>query len=127
MNVEISKKFRFESAHYLPGFPEGHKCRRMHGHSFEVEVFVEGPVAPHSGVVIDYGDVKRVVKPVIDALDHRVLNELGEAWDAPLLRNPTSEHIAIWLYHRLEDELPGLSCVKVYETCTSSCAYRGKS
>ena len=92
MKAEISKKFRFESAHYLPGFPEGHKCRRMHGHSFEVEIFVEGEIGAQTGVVIDYGDIKRVVKPVVDALDHRVLNELGDEWGAaatqPHFRKP---------------------------------------
>lgn len=117
--MEIVKSFGFESAHYLPRLPETHKCRRMHGHSFHFEIHVEGPVDPDLGWVIDFGEISRIVKPLVDELDHRVLNEIEG------LENPTSERIAIWLWQRIKPNLPGLSRVVVRETCTARCEYKG--
>lgn len=119
MRVRLSKSFTFEAAHSLPTFPEGHKCRRLHGHSFGVEVVVEGEVNPELGYLVDYGDIKRAITPVEGALDHRHLNEIEG------LENPTSEVIAGWIWERVAPELPMLSAVIVRETCTSRCEYRG--
>jgi len=119
MRVRLSKSFTFEAAHSLPTFPEGHKCRRLHGHSFGVEVVVEGDVDPKLGYLVDYGDIKRAITPIEDALDHRHLNEIEG------LENPTSEVIAVWIWQRVAPELPMLSAVIVRETCTSRCEYRG--
>jgi|SRR6056297_2289921 len=121
MRVRLAKTFGFEAAHFLPSFPEGHKCRRMHGHSFKVDVIVEGEVDPEKGYLIDYGDIKKVIKPIEDALDHRVLNEIEG------LENPTSEVIAGWVWDRAAQGLAMLSEVIVHETCTSRCEYRGPS
>lgn len=120
MRVRLGKTFGFEAAHFLPCFPEGHKCRRMHGHSFKVEVVVEGEMDPAKGYLIDYADIKKATAPIEDALDHRVLNEIDG------LENPTSEVIAVWIWERLAGELPMLSEVIVHETCTSRCSYRGE-
>jgi len=117
--MEIIKSFRFEAAHYLPKLPETHKCRRMHGHSFKFDVHVEGPLDPELGWVMDFGDISRLVKPLVEELDHYLLNEI------PGLENPTSEVIAVWIWNRLKPELPGLSRIVVYETCTARCEYRG--
>ncbi|MEQ9616959.1 MAG: 6-carboxytetrahydropterin synthase QueD [Phycisphaerales bacterium] len=119
MRVRLVKGFDFEAAHWLPTFPEGHKCRRMHGHSFRVEVIVEGDVPEEQGFLMDYGDIKAAIAPVRDALDHRVLNEIGG------LENPTSEVIARWVWEKLRDDLPLLSEIVVHETCTSRCHYSG--
>ena len=119
MRVRLSKTFRFESAHFLPCFPEGHKCRRMHGHSFRVEVVVAGEVPDGRGYLVDYADIGAAVKPVIDRLDHRVLNEIDG------LENPTSEVIAAWVWEQIAEALPLLDAVIVYETCTSRCEYGG--
>lgn len=126
MQVELSKTFRFEAAHYLPQMPEGHKCRRVHGHSFEVEVHVKGAVNPETGILIDFADIKRHTKPYIDMLDHYFLNEVGEEKGIAYLKNPTSENIAIWLFEELKPKLPMLDCIVVHETCTSKCIYRGE-
>ena len=123
MPVIISKQFRFEAAHHLPAFPEGHKCRRLHGHSFVVEVKCEGTIDPNTGVLIDFGEIKAVVKPMIDGLDHQCLNDLAEKLDIPLLKNPTSENIAKWLYREIKPKLTSLRSVMVFETCTTSCEY----
>jgi len=123
--VEIVKDFRFEAAHWLPNFPDGHKCRRLHGHSFLIEVHVTGPVDPHTGIVMDFGDVKTLVSPLVDRLDHYCLNELGQAWADPLMTNPTSENLARWFWRELVGVLPGLSLIVVHETCTSRCRYLG--
>jgi 6-pyruvoyltetrahydropterin/6-carboxytetrahydropterin synthase len=123
--MQIVKTFRFEAAHWLPHFPDGHKCRRLHGHSFEVEVVVAGPVDEHTGVVMDFGELKRVVSPLIDRLDHYCLNELGAQLNDPLLSNPTSENVARWFWRELKPLLPLLDEVIVHETCTSRCMYRG--
>lgn len=117
--MEIFKEFRIEAAHRLPHVPEGHKCRRLHGHSFRIRVHVHGPVDPHAGWVMDFAEVSAAFAPVFDQLDHRYLNEV------PGLENPTSEVLARWVWDRLAGALPGLSRVVVHETCTSGCEYRG--
>lgn len=119
MRVRLSKRFSFEAAHWLPTFPEGHKCRRLHGHSFHVEIVVEGDMPRERGFLIDYGDIKRATEPIEAALDHRCLNEIGG------LENPTSEMIAVWIWERLRPSLPQLAEVVVEETCTTRCVYRG--
>jgi 6-pyruvoyltetrahydropterin/6-carboxytetrahydropterin synthase len=117
--VEIFKEFRIEAAHLLPNVPEGHKCRRLHGHSFRIGVHVEGTVGDDTGWVMDFADLSAAFAPLFDQLDHRYLN------DVPGLENPTSEHLARWVWDRLVPDLPGLSRVVVRETCTSGCSYSG--
>lgn len=119
MRSRLCKSFTFEAAHWLPTFPDGHKCRRMHGHSFQVEVWIEGEVPLERGYLVDYGDIKAAIAPIEDALDHRCLN------DVPGLGNPTSEMIAKWIWDRLIPTLPMLVEIVVRETCTARCAYRG--
>lgn len=113
--TEISKEFSFEAAHRLPGVPEGHKCSRLHGHSFRVIITVTGPLDPTCAWIVDYADIKAAFAPLHDALDHRYLNEVEG------LENPTSEIIAAWIFERFH--LPGVKLVRVEvkETCTSSC------
>lgn len=118
-NVELVKDFRFEAAHFLPNVPEGHKCRRIHGHSFRGEVAVRGPLDPALGWVMDFADLKRVVDPIVYRLDHYLLNDIEG------LENPTSEVLAIWIWNRLAGSLPLLSRVTIEETCTSRCHYYG--
>jgi 6-pyruvoyltetrahydropterin/6-carboxytetrahydropterin synthase len=119
----ITKKFDFEAAHWIPAFPEGHKCRRMHGHSFKVEVKLRGALDPELGILMDFADIKSVVKPYIEYLDHDCLNDLGERDGIPHLQNPTSENICLWLYQELSPKLPMLYSVVVCETCTSACEF----
>jgi len=118
--VELYKQFTFEAAHRLPHVPDGHKCARLHGHSFGVELRVTGPIDPQLGWVMDFADIKERFAPLHAQLDHRYLNEL------PGLENPTSENLARWIWDRLKPTLPGLSAVQVRETCTSGCIYRGE-
>ena len=118
--MEIYKEFMFEAAHRLPNVPEGHKCGRLHGHSWKGTLYVEGPVGAESGWVIDYAEIKRVFQPVYEQLDHQYLNEI------PGLENPTSEVLAKWIWDRLKPELPELSRVRINETCTTGCIYRGE-
>ncbi len=117
--MELFKEFTFEAAHHLPKTPEGHKCRRLHGHSFRVRIAVEGPVDPATGWIMDFADIKRAFQPIMDRLDHYCLN------DIPGLENPTSEVIAKWIWAELKPGLPQLSEVRLWETCTAGCAYRG--
>jgi 6-pyruvoyltetrahydropterin/6-carboxytetrahydropterin synthase len=119
MRVRLIKTFGFEAAHFLPDFPDGHKCRRMHGHSFKVDVVIEGEIAAGKSYLMDYGDIKAAIDPVEMRLDHHCLNEVGG------LENPTSEMIASWLWDKLKPGLPLLAEIIVYETCTSRCEYRG--
>jgi 6-pyruvoyltetrahydropterin/6-carboxytetrahydropterin synthase len=118
--VEIFKQFTIESAHLLPNLPEGHKCRRLHGHSFRIEVHVSGPVTAREGWVLDFADIGAAFKPLFEQLDHRYLNEIAG------LENPTSENLARWIWQRLKPTLPALSAVVVRETCTTGCVYRGE-
>jgi len=117
--MEIFREFTFEAAHRLPNVPDGHKCARLHGHSYRVEVHVSGDVGAMSGWVMDFADIKAAFVPLADQLDHRYLNEV------PGLENPTSEVLARWIWLRLADQLP-LSAVAVRETCTAGCIYRGE-
>lgn len=118
MNLELRKTFQFEAAHLLPRLPESHKCRRLHGHSFQAEVVVAGPCDPTLGWVMDYADVSAAFKPLWEMLDHSYLNEI------PGLENPTSENIAVWIWERLKPRLPNLKEIVVAETCTARCVYR---
>jgi 6-pyruvoyltetrahydropterin/6-carboxytetrahydropterin synthase len=120
MIVRLTREFTFEAAHYLPRAPEGHKCRRLHGHSFRVEVMVEGPVDPETGWFLDYGVIREQVEPIRARLDHYCLNEIEG------LENPTSEHLARWIWERLKPSLPSLARIVVAETCESRCEYEGR-
>lgn len=115
----LHKKFRFEAAHLLPHVPPGHKCARLHGHSFRATVWVEGEVGAESGWVMDFADLTTAFAPLHDRLDHRYLNEVDG------LANPTSENLAMWIWDHLIAALPGLVRVDVDETCTSGCRYEG--
>lgn len=119
MNVTLRKSFQFEAAHLLPKLPADHKCRRLHGHSFKVELAVSGPCDPTLGWLIDYAEISAAFRPLWEQLDHRYLNEV------PGLENPTSEQIALWIWDRLLPRLPQLSEVVVAETCTAQCEFRG--
>ena len=119
MEIELRKTFQFEAAHHLPHLPEAHKCRRLHGHSFKVEIAVAGECDPRLGWLMDYAEIAEAFKPLWEQLDHRYLNEVVG------LENPTSENIAFWIWGRLKPELPLLAEVAVAETCTARCVYRG--
>jgi 6-pyruvoyltetrahydropterin/6-carboxytetrahydropterin synthase len=120
MIVELVKEFRFESAHRLPNVPAGHKCARLHGHSFVCEVTVRGAVNPQTGWFIDYGDIAAAYEPLRLQLDHYYLNEIDG------LENATSENLARWIWERLEGRLPGLYRITIRETCTTRCDYYGE-
>jgi 6-pyruvoyltetrahydropterin/6-carboxytetrahydropterin synthase len=118
--VEIFKTFTLESAHRLPNVPPGHKCARVHGHSFRVELHVSGPLDPQLGWVMDFAEIKQAFEPLFQRLDHRYLN------DVPGLENPTSEVLARYIWRELQPALPQLSRVVVHETCTSGASFAGE-
>lgn len=116
--MELAREFRAEAAHWLPCVPVGHKCRRLHGHSYRITVYVEGPVG-EDGMVCDFADIDEAVQPIIDEyLDHRLLNDT--------IDNPTSENVARWLWGQIEPRLPGLAGVTVAETCRSAATVRAQ-
>ncbi|MFM7213409.1 MAG: 6-carboxytetrahydropterin synthase QueD [Verrucomicrobiota bacterium] len=117
--MQLRRTFQFEAAHRLPHVPTGHKCARLHGHSFQVEIVVDGPVDQKMGWVMDYADIKAAFAPLHQRLDHHYLNEI------PGLENPTSERIAEWIWSELQPALPLLTEIVVAETCTARCVYRG--
>lgn len=117
--MDLSREFRFEAAHWLPRLPPDHASASLHGHSYHVEVGVSGPVDGHLGWVVDFADIKAAVRPVIEMLDHRCLNEIDG------LSNPTAENLAGWLWERLAPRLPLLAVVAISQTCTPGCAFRG--
>jgi 6-pyruvoyltetrahydropterin/6-carboxytetrahydropterin synthase len=118
--MDLRKTFQIEAAHRLPNVPTGHKCARLHGHSWSIEVAIEGPVGDDTGWVMDYADLKAAFQPIHDRIDHNYLNEI------PGLENPTSERLAVWLWNELKPRLPLLSELVIAETCTSRCVYRGR-
>ena len=119
MTMELRKTFQFEAAHLLPHLPKSHKCRRLHGHSFKVEIAVAGQCHPKLGWVMDYAEMAEAFQPIWQKLDHNYLNEIRG------LENPTSENLALWIWEKLKPRLPLLTEVVVAETCTARCIYRG--
>ena len=118
-SVRLVRGFSFEAAHRLPNAPALSKCRRLHGHSFHVELVCEGRIDPETGWLLDFADIKRAFEPTFDRLDHQYLN------DVEGLENPTAENLARWIWTRIKPRLPLLTQVGVAETCTSRCEYRG--
>jgi 6-pyruvoyltetrahydropterin/6-carboxytetrahydropterin synthase len=118
--AELTRSYEIDAAHRLPSVPKGHKCARMHGHGFRIEVTVRGKVGRRTGWVTDFADIDGAARPVIDSLDHRTLNDL------PGLANPTSELLAAWIWEKLAPHLPGLHEVAVSESARARCAYRGE-
>lgn len=119
MIFRLTKDFRFEAAQTLPKVPPEHKCGRMHGHSFKVEVTVEGPIDPETGWVYDHARISRVMGPLLDVLDHAYLNDIEG------LENPTIELMAHWFWGKLAPELPGLREIVIHETPSARCSYSG--
>jgi len=117
--MDVFRVFQIEAAHKLPHVPAGHKCARIHGHSFRIEIHVSGFVGEHSGWVMDFADLRIAFQPLFERLDHRYLNDIEG------LENPTSEILAKWIWQRLKSGLPELSKVVVQETCNAGCIYRG--
>ncbi|MCB0376963.1 MAG: 6-carboxytetrahydropterin synthase QueD [Bdellovibrionales bacterium] len=117
--MEIFKIFNIEAAHRLPNLPADHKCSRIHGHSFFVEIHCRGDLQQPQGWVLDFADIKKTFAPIYEQLDHNYLNEISG------LENPTSENLARWIWQKLKPNLPSLSKVVIRETCTSGCIYQG--
>lgn len=117
--VRITQGFTFEAAHFLPNVTETHRCRRMHGHSYRVDLTLEGPVDPVTGFVVDFFDVEAAFGPLLKQLDHYCLNDIEG------LENPTAEIIAAWIWARTKPLLPLLATVRVYETPMSFAEYAG--
>jgi len=117
--MDIFNVFYLEASRRLPRLPAEHPCSRLHGHSFRVEVWVSGPLDPELGWVRDFADLQAAWQPIHAALDHGYLNDIAG------LENPTSEHLAIWIWDHLKLTLPGLARVGVMETHASGCRYSG--
>lgn len=118
--MEVYKEFQMECAHLLPKVPPGHKCGRLHGHSYRIQIYVQGTVTEETGWIVDFAEIKRAFQPLYDQLDHWYLNEVKG------LENPTSENLARWIWKRLKPALPILSKIIVSETCTTGCIYQGE-
>lgn len=118
--MEIYKAFTIEAAHRLPNLPHDHKCSRLHGHSFRIEIHVSGDVDEATGWVIDFADISQAFRPLFECLDHHYLNDIDG------LENPTSENMAKWVWQKLKSDLPLLSSVVIQETCTAGCIYSGE-
>lgn len=116
MNTLVFKDFTFESAHRLPLVPDGHKCGRLHGHSYKVRLNLIGEISD-LGWFIDFGDLKTVFKPIYEQLDHHYLNDIEG------LSNPTAENLARWIYDKFLPHCEYLMSVEVMETCTCGALY----
>lgn len=123
MYYEISKKLYFEAAHYLPNVPDGHKCKNMHGHSYCVEIFCVGICLTEQGFLVDFADISKYAKPIVELLDHSVINEIGINTNNELLKNPTAENIAKYFYDMLINDISYISKVTIQETPNSFASY----
>lgn len=118
--MDIFRIFHLQCSRRLPALPESHPCSRLHGHSFRVELTVSGDIDPTLGWVLDFADIEAAWQPIHATLDHRHLNDIAG------LENPTSEHLATWLWQQIRPALPGLSQIRVMETHDSGCTYHGQ-
>lgn len=118
--MEIYKEFSFDSAHFLPNVPEGHKCKNMHGHTYKLRVFLQGKPDPQMGWIMDFKDLKDRLAPVIDQLDHKLINDIEG------LENPTAENITVWIWQQIKPVLPQLHRLELYETPTTGVIYSGE-
>jgi len=116
----LYKEFTFDSAHFLPHVPDGHKCKNIHGHTYRLRVWLQGKPDAALGWIIDFAELKKIIKPVVTELDHKLMNEL------PGLENPTCELIAVWIWNRLKPELPAMHRIELHETPTSGVIYEGE-
>ena len=115
----IFKKFSFDSAHFLPNVPDGHKCKEMHGHTYHLTIYIEGELENHLDWVMDFSELKGIVSPIINAIDHKVLNDIKG------LENPTCENLAIWIWKKIKPQIPSLKRIELNETLTSGVIYEG--
>ena len=111
--MQIFKTFYFDSAHFLPNVPEDHKCRQMHGHTYKLIIYISGSNDNHEGWIVDFAELKNRINPVIELVDHKVLNEIKG------LENPTCENIAKWLWENIKKDFPSLSKLELHETPTT--------
>ena len=118
--MEIFKQFTFDSAHFLPNVAPDHKCRALHGHTYRLVAYFKGELDKELGWVIDFAEVKRVIDPVVNIVDHHLLNDIAG------LENPTCEILAIWLWDKIKPNIPALSKIELHETPTSGVVYEGK-
>jgi len=116
----IFKQFTFDAAHFLPQVPDGHKCKNLHGHTYHLTVYVDATVDLQTGWVMDFGELKQLMNPILQLIDHQLLNEV------PGLENPTAENLAIWIWNKLQPSLPALSKIELKETPTSGVVYDGR-
>ncbi|NND08593.1 MAG: 6-carboxytetrahydropterin synthase QueD [Saprospiraceae bacterium] len=117
--MKIFKKFTFDSAHFLPMVPDGHKCKETHGHTYQMTAVFEGKLDEELEWVIDFAEIKGVINPIIDRIDHKLLNDIEG------LQNPTCEVIAIWLWNQIKPEIHMLCQIQLNETPTSGVIYEG--
>ena len=117
--MEIFKVYYFDSAHYLPNVPPDHKCRNMHGHTYKLIVFISGSSNNDMGWVMDFSDLKKTIQPIIESVDHKILNEI------PGLKNPTCENIAKWLWEKIIIKIPEVTKIELHETPTTGVIYSG--
>ncbi|NNF33410.1 MAG: 6-carboxytetrahydropterin synthase QueD [Saprospiraceae bacterium] len=118
--MQIFKTFTFDSAHFLPNVPDGHKCKNIHGHTYHLKVIIEGKLEDRLQWVMDFADLKKVIKPIIDTVDHQLLNEI------PGLENPTCERIGVWIWDQIKPQIPQLKRIELHETPTSGMIYEGE-
>jgi 6-pyruvoyltetrahydropterin/6-carboxytetrahydropterin synthase len=122
VSFRIGKRFSFSASHVLNAVPEDHKCRRLHGHNYEVEVVCTADELDHRGMVVDYLELDAVKRFVDATLDHRHLNDV-------LTGEPTAERLAWWLYEALKQHLPPevasrIQAIRVHETPKTWAEYR---
>jgi 6-pyruvoyltetrahydropterin/6-carboxytetrahydropterin synthase len=118
--MRVYKEFFFEAAHYLPSAPPGHPNSRVHGHSFRARISIDGEPDPENGMIMHLDDLEMALAEAREALDHRFLNEVAG------LETPTLERIAMWLWDRLHNKLPGLAEIEIMrESCQEGCIYSG--
>lgn len=110
---KLWKDFSFEAAHQLTKVPTGHQCGRLHGHSYKVRIHCEGVLNPTNDWVVDYADIAKAMRPIIEKLDHTFLNDHMDF-------ETTAENLAWWLMRVIQPNLPQLSAVEVFETPTTS-------
>jgi len=119
---EVKVTDQFSASHQLKGYDGA--CENLHGHNWQVAVVVKSPELDSMGVVVDFEEVKRVLREVLEEFDHSNINQLPEFSQ----KNPTAEYIAEYIHRRMKDQFSSngmkITSVSVWETKDACATFR---
>ena len=119
--MQVFRQFRFHAARHLPNLEDSHICKKIHGHTFNLTVYIKGNINNQTGFIIDFFDIDKIVtKNIIKSIDHKLLNDIAD------LENPTSEILCKWIWDKLKTKISGLNKIILSEDHGTGIIYSGE-